>query len=43
MMFSIDYPFSPMERGRDFVHSLDLSEPELTRFTSGNAASLFKL
>ncbi len=43
MMYSVDYPFSPNTKGRDFLKTLELSEEEMARFTHGNAAALLKL
>lgn len=43
MMFSIDYPFSPTTRGRDFLQSLDLADEDRNAFAHGNAERLFKL
>jgi predicted TIM-barrel fold metal-dependent hydrolase len=40
MMYSVDYPFSPNTRGRDFVASLELSEAEREAFVWGNAAGV---
>lgn len=38
MMYSVDYPFSPNTRGKEFLASLQLSEAEKQQFVWGNAA-----
>ena len=43
LMYSVDYPFSPNAKGKDFLATLDLSEPDLARFTHANAEKLLKL
>lgn len=43
MMFSIDYPYSPNEPGRDFLKELPLSPADLVKFAHGNADKLLKL
>jgi predicted TIM-barrel fold metal-dependent hydrolase len=43
MMYSVDYPFSPMTRGKEYLDSLDLTEEEMARFTHRNAAALLRL
>lgn len=43
MMFSIDYPFSPNTRGRDFLSALDLNGADLATLTHTNAERLLKL
>ena len=43
MMYSIDYPFSPNTKGRDFLATLDLGEEDMARLTHGNAEALLKL
>jgi predicted TIM-barrel fold metal-dependent hydrolase len=47
-MYSVDYPFSPNTRGRDFLASLQSSDPALTleemeALTHANAERLFRL
>jgi predicted TIM-barrel fold metal-dependent hydrolase len=42
-MFSIDYPFSPNTRGRDFLNQIDLSPEDLARLTHTNAEQLLKI
>ena len=48
LMYSVDYPFSPNTRGRDFLATLQSSQPALTTaeleaFTHGNAERLLRL
>jgi uncharacterized protein len=43
VMFSIDYPFSPNQRGKDFLDTLKLSPADLEKFAHGNADRLLKL
>jgi predicted TIM-barrel fold metal-dependent hydrolase len=48
LMYSVDYPFSPNTRGRDFLASLQSSDPALTleemeALTHANAERLFRL
>jgi uncharacterized protein len=43
LMYSVDYPFSPTTKGKDFLATLNLSEHDLTKFTQGNAKKLLKL
>ena len=43
MMYSVDYPFSPNERGVEFLKQLQLSEQQLAAFCGEHAASLLKL
>jgi predicted TIM-barrel fold metal-dependent hydrolase len=43
MLYSVDYPFSPNTRGKDFLASLELTEPEMSALTHGNAAKLLQL
>jgi predicted TIM-barrel fold metal-dependent hydrolase len=42
MMFSVDYPFSPNTRGREYLQSLAavLSQDDLAKLSSGNATRL---
>jgi hypothetical protein len=42
-MFSIDYPYSPNQKGRDFLDRISLSPPDMAKFTHGNADALLKL
>ncbi len=43
MLFSIDYPFSSNTRGRAFLDSLALPEPDLDRLAHANAEKLLGL
>jgi uncharacterized protein len=45
ILFSVDYPFSPNTRGREFLQGLPdlLSEEDLARLTYRNAESLLRL
>jgi predicted TIM-barrel fold metal-dependent hydrolase len=43
LMFSIDYPFSPNTRGREFLNQVDLGPEDLARLTHGNAERLLQL
>ena len=43
LMYSVDYPFSPNERGVEFLKPLQLSEDEMAAFCGGHAAELLKL
>ena len=43
IMFSVDYPFSPNEKGKAFLDSLDLPAEDLEKFLHGNADRLLKL
>lgn len=45
ILFSVDYPYSAMSRGIDFLSDLKthLSEDELTRVASGNAETILRL
>ncbi|MBW4038997.1 MAG: amidohydrolase [Acidobacteria bacterium] len=40
MMYSVDYPFSPNTKGRDFLAGLELSDAEMEALVHGNAARL---
>jgi uncharacterized protein len=40
MLYSVDYPFSPNERGVGFLQELGLSEAEEAAFRGGHAAGL---
>jgi uncharacterized protein len=37
MMYSVDYPFSPNTRGKEFLAGLELSEAEMDALAHGNA------
>jgi predicted TIM-barrel fold metal-dependent hydrolase len=43
LMYSVDYPFSPNTRGRDFLNALSLAETDFAKLTHGNAEALFKV
>jgi uncharacterized protein len=43
LLYSVDYPFSPNTRGRDFLKSLDLNAADLEKVTHQNAEKLLKL
>jgi len=43
MMYSVDYPFSPNTKGKEFLAGLGLSEAELTQLTQTNAERLLNL
>ena len=43
MMYSVDYPFSPNTKGKDFLDSLELSEGDLTQLCQTNAERVLNL
>ena len=43
VMYSIDYPFSPTTKGKEFLQSLPLSPTEIEQIAHGNADRLLKL
>ena len=43
VLFSVDYPFSPNQRGRDFLDSLPVSPNDLAKIAHANADKLLKL
>jgi len=43
LMYSVDYPFSPNTKGRDYLATLNLNEAELAQLTHTNAEKLLKL
>jgi len=43
MMYSVDYPFSPNTKGKDFLTSLNLNEADLTQLTQTNAERVLNL
>jgi predicted TIM-barrel fold metal-dependent hydrolase len=43
MMFSVDYPYSPNPKGRDFLDSISLAPADMAKFAHGNADALLKL
>ena len=43
VMFSVDYPFSPNRRGRDFLDALPVSPADKIKIAHANADALLKL
>ena len=43
IMFSVDYPYAPNHRGRDFLDTISLSPADMEKLTHGNADALLKL
>lgn len=43
VLFSVDYPFSPNERGRQFLDALPLAPADIEKIAHGNADRLLKL
>lgn len=43
LMYSVDYPFSPNDRGKAFVRSLQLTLDEEAAFRGGTAAAVLRL
>lgn len=43
IMFSVDYPFAPDARGRDFLNEVSLSPIDLAKLCHGNADALLRL
>lgn len=43
ILFSVDYPYAPNERGRAFLQSLSLSPADLAKLAHGNADRLLRL
>lgn len=43
IMFSADYPYSPMDKARNFLNNLPVSTADRERIAHGNAARLLKL
>jgi predicted TIM-barrel fold metal-dependent hydrolase len=43
LMFSVDYPYAPNSRGRDFLNEVALSPADKAKLTHGNADRLLKL
>ena len=43
IMFSVDYPYAPNIRGRDFLRSLSLAPADLAKLAHANADRLLKL
>jgi predicted TIM-barrel fold metal-dependent hydrolase len=42
-MFSVDYPYAPNIKGRNFLDSISLSPVDMAKLTHGNADALLKL
>ena len=42
-MFSVDYPFAPDARGRDFLNEVALAPADMAKLCHGNADALLKL
>ena len=43
IMFSVDYPFAPNEKGREFLDRISLAPVDMEKLTHGNADALLKL
>jgi predicted TIM-barrel fold metal-dependent hydrolase len=43
VMFSVDYPYAPNRKGREFLDALTLPERDLEKITHTNAERLLKL
>jgi uncharacterized protein len=43
IMFSVDYPFAPDARGRDFLNEVAVSPSDMSKLTHGNADKLLRL
>ncbi len=43
IMFSIDYPYSPNEKGAQFLNILNLPKDQMEQLAHGNADKLLKL
>jgi len=43
IMFSVDYPFAPDARGRDFLNEVALAPADMAKLCHGNADTLLKL
>jgi predicted TIM-barrel fold metal-dependent hydrolase len=43
IMFSVDYPYSPNAKGRDFLGRLSLAPADMAKLTHRNADALLKL
>ena len=43
ILFSVDYPYAPNQRGRDFLRSVSLSPADLAKLAHGNADRLLGL
>jgi predicted TIM-barrel fold metal-dependent hydrolase len=43
IMFSVDYPYAPNAKGRDFLDRVSLAPADMAKLTHGNADALLKL
>jgi predicted TIM-barrel fold metal-dependent hydrolase len=43
IMFSVDYPYAPNMRGRNFLDGISLAPADMSKLTHGNADALLKL
>ena len=43
IMFSVDYPFAPNAKGREFLDRVSLAPADMAKLTHGNADALLKL
>jgi predicted TIM-barrel fold metal-dependent hydrolase len=43
IMFSVDYPYAPNSRGRDFLDGVSLSPADMVKLVHGNADALLQL
>jgi predicted TIM-barrel fold metal-dependent hydrolase len=43
IMFSVDYPFAPNEKGRAFLDRISLAPADMAKLTHGNADALLRL
>jgi hypothetical protein len=43
IMFSVDYPYAPNAKGRDFLDGISLAPADMAKLTHSNADALLKL
>jgi predicted TIM-barrel fold metal-dependent hydrolase len=43
VLFSVDYPYAPNQKGREFLDALKLPESDIAKISHGNAERLLKL
>jgi uncharacterized protein len=43
IMFSVDYPYAPNAKGREFLEGISLAPADMAKLTHGNADALLKL
>jgi predicted TIM-barrel fold metal-dependent hydrolase len=43
IMFSVDYPYAPNEKGREFLDRISIAPADMAKLTHGNADALLKL